>query len=271
MPWGAVVGAAIGAIAQNQQTQAEKSAATDESTATEAAEKRRIKMADEAEARQLKIHEEQQERLSKRRDEDVRLAQEREEEWEEMFGPIEQNLADHYKNLTPDTLAAAGLQDEAENFARTATRITTSLAQKRIGGSGLEADLLAKSEISSAEKRADIRKEAREDVIKQKSDYLNANKQDRARYEAGTDKARRERTRSEEDAANTELDIVGDAADRRAGIVDSSERRKRQQSEAAAKRARQDRDDSGDSLAAIVKAGSEYAASDDDDDDDYDN
>ncbi len=99
--------------------------------------------------------------------------------WTEIYGDLEQNLADYYTNLTPDILEATGLQDEAESFAKAKKHYTTLIAQRGLGGSGLEADFLAKQEIGSAERRAEIRATAEETVREKQRSFLQGGAQEK--------------------------------------------------------------------------------------------
>jgi len=114
----------------------------------------------------------------------AQLAFEREkyEEWKDIYGDVEQNLADFYENLTPEFLITAGLEDEAESFSRAQTDMKTRLAQRGLGGAGLEAELIAKQEIGSAEKRAQIRRDAPLKVAEMQQSFLQPNL---ARKESG--------------------------------------------------------------------------------------
>ena len=117
--------------------------------------------------------------------------------WTELYGELEQNLADYYTNLTPDVLKATGLQDEAESFAKAKEQITTRIAQRGLGGSGLEADLLAKQEIGSAERKAEIRATAEETVRERQRSFLHGGEQEKRdltqRGEAISDTAAQQR------------------------------------------------------------------------------
>lgn len=104
------------------------------------------------------------------------------QEWKDIYGDVEQNLADFYENMTPDFLIGAGLQEEAKSFSTAQTNIKTSLAQRGLGGGGLEADLIAGQEIGSAENRAQIRRDAPLKVAEMKQNFLQPNL---ARKESG--------------------------------------------------------------------------------------
>ena len=104
----------------------------------------------------------------------------RKDAWDALYGNVEQNLADYYNNLTPDKLIAAGIQAEELGFAESKKQLITRLAQRGLGGGGLEADLIAKGEIGSAERRAEIRATAEETVREQQSIYLQGGEQEKS-------------------------------------------------------------------------------------------
>jgi len=115
-------------------------------------------------------------------DELIAFEKEKYDEWKDIYGDIEQNLADFYEGMTPEVMTSAGLQDEAQSFATAQTKIKESLAQRGLGGSGLEADLIKQQEIGSAETRAEIRRDAPLKVAEMQQNFLQPNL---ARKESG--------------------------------------------------------------------------------------
>jgi len=97
------------------------------------------------------------------------------DEWKDIYGDVEQNLADFYEDLTPEFLISSGLQEEAQSFATAQTKIKSSLAQRGLDASGLEAGLIAQQEIGSAEKRAEIRRDAPLKVAQMQQEFLQPN------------------------------------------------------------------------------------------------
>lgn len=96
--------------------------------------------------------------------------------FESIYGPIEQNLGGFFNRLTPEVLATAGLETSAKEFDKARSDIKTFIAQRKTGGGGLEAKLLADVEISEAEERAEIRKEAPFKVAEEQQEFLRLGK-----------------------------------------------------------------------------------------------
>lgn len=103
------------------------------------------------------------------------LAFEREQydDWQEIYGPLQENLADYYTNLTPEFYEAVGLQNYQKELQDTQANIRERLAQSGLSTrSGVEQSLLAQSEIEAAESRASIRSEAQRQVNEDKTRFL---------------------------------------------------------------------------------------------------
>lgn len=97
------------------------------------------------------------------------------QDWKDIYGDLEQNVADFYNNLTPDFLIGAGLEAEAKEFNTAKNNINATIAQRGLGGSGLETDVIAGAEVRSAENRAEIRREAPFKVAEAKQGFLSSN------------------------------------------------------------------------------------------------
>lgn len=128
-------------------------------------------------------------KASETSDKVVDEADRRKAEWDELYGDLEQNVADYYGSLDPDELAAEGLQAEAEGYAKTKEKIQVQLAQRGMGGGGLEAGLAAKQELHSAERRADIRAGAEGKVAEEQAGFLSGVKGEKAAAQAAVDTA----------------------------------------------------------------------------------
>ena len=103
------------------------------------------------------------------------LAFEREkyDEWNEVYGPIQDNLADYYNNVTPEYYEAIGLEAFQQEQQTAMTRLDESLAQRGIDpSSGIQASLTAQSELEGAEGRAGIRRDAPRMAAQDKQSFL---------------------------------------------------------------------------------------------------
>lgn len=100
------------------------------------------------------------------------FAQQQYNDWQEIYGPIQDNLAEYYNNLSPDTYAAQGIQYAEEEFARASEALNQSLAQRGITDSGVAASMEMSNQLDLARTRADIRQKAPEVVANQQLGFL---------------------------------------------------------------------------------------------------
>ncbi len=94
--------------------------------------------------------------------------------WESIYGPLADNLSGFYKGLTASTFASAGLEELAKTFVENREAITTTLAQRGLGGGALEASLLAQQDIQNAESKATVRRDAPFKVAEAQQGFLAA-------------------------------------------------------------------------------------------------
>lgn len=88
------------------------------------------------------------------------FAKEQYQDWLDTYGDLQDNLAEYYNNLTPDTLEVQGLEQFELERERALTNINENLAQRGIATSGLAAAVEIEDQLSSATERARIRAEA---------------------------------------------------------------------------------------------------------------
>lgn len=96
------------------------------------------------------------------------------EKLESIFGPIESNLGEFYNSLTPETFAAAGLTEQAQQFQVAKQNFTTQLAQRGLGASGAAVAGLKDMELQSAKDKAAIRRDAPFKVAEAQQSFLNS-------------------------------------------------------------------------------------------------
>ena len=97
---------------------------------------------------------------------------ERYNDWQETYGSIEDNLADYYDNMTPESYAAQGLEDFQVEHQASNTRIKEILAQRGIQDSGIALATELSSEQEAAETRAGIRADAPGAVRAEQQNFL---------------------------------------------------------------------------------------------------
>lgn len=100
------------------------------------------------------------------------FAKKKQEDWDKVYGPVQDNLGEYYKTLTPEKYEAAGVQKINEEFAKSQQNITRVLAQRGISGSGTEAASLTALEQTAATDRAGVRATADDKVAAEKKAFL---------------------------------------------------------------------------------------------------
>lgn len=99
--------------------------------------------------------------------------QERYDDWQAVYGPIQDNLSNYYQNVTPDYYASVGLETFEQQYQTSLQRMDETFAQRGIDpSSGLAASMESQAELSAAETRAGIRRDAVTQAAEDKSQFL---------------------------------------------------------------------------------------------------
>ena len=88
------------------------------------------------------------------------FSKEQYEDWKAVFGDVQDNLAAYYKNLTPASIEASGVQALNTEYAAASKNLTQSLAQRGISSSGLEAQAMTDLAQKQAQDTANVRVQA---------------------------------------------------------------------------------------------------------------
>lgn len=88
------------------------------------------------------------------------FSKEQYEDWKSVFGDVQDNLAAYYKNLTPASIEASGVQALNTEYAAASKNLTQSLAQRGISSSGLEAQAMTDLAQKQAQDTANVRVQA---------------------------------------------------------------------------------------------------------------
>jgi len=102
----------------------------------------------------------------------LEFEKQRHTEWKQTYGDIEQNLAQHYTNLSPTIRVVQGLEAFELEKDAALTELRENLAQRGLATSGLAAAVETDFAISSAEERARIRAEAPMETAKEQLSFL---------------------------------------------------------------------------------------------------
>ena len=94
-------------------------------------------------------------------------------DWDAIYGPIQENLGDYYKKLTPAKVISQGLQAEQKSYQQAVDKLKVSLAQRGIdptSGVAVGAETALRGQ--SYQTKAGIRATGEERVAAQKSQFL---------------------------------------------------------------------------------------------------
>lgn len=97
---------------------------------------------------------------------------ERYDDWQNIFGGLQENLSSYYNSINPDMYAAAGLEAFEEERSNQMAQLDRSLAQRGLAESGLAATIKTEDAINSAEARAGIRRDAQAKVRDEQTRFL---------------------------------------------------------------------------------------------------
>ena len=100
------------------------------------------------------------------------FAMEKYDDWQEVFGPIQQNLANYYSNLDADFIATQGLESYEVEKTRALQQVRGNLAERGISGGGVAAAVETDIALQSASERARIRAEAPMKVAQMQTNFL---------------------------------------------------------------------------------------------------
>ena len=111
------------------------------------------------------------------------------DDWQSIFGPVQQNLASYYKNLSPDTVASLGLQNLEHEYTRSAQLLDQALAIRGITNSGATEAGLTQLEQTRMLGRAQVRNDASNIVAQQQANFLNIGMGQQSQLQQGINNA----------------------------------------------------------------------------------
>lgn len=108
------------------------------------------------------------------------FARQQYEDWQAIYGPIQQNLSSYYSNLTADYYEATGFEAYQQEWQAAEAETEEQLAQHGLGSSGIAALLKSQNTMSRATTRAKIRRDAPSQVAAQQQSFLTIGMQNNA-------------------------------------------------------------------------------------------
>lgn len=111
-------------------------------------------------------------RASKASAEQLAFSREQYEDWKAIYGPMQENLANYYANVSPEMYAAQGLEAYQQEYETSMKRLDETLAQRGIGDSPIAISLREQAGLQAAEERAEIRRDAPRMAAEDKTRFL---------------------------------------------------------------------------------------------------
>ena len=93
-------------------------------------------------------------------------------DWLNIYGDIQTNLGNYYKDLDPNKLVSLGLEKQQREFQQVQTAIQRDMAQRGMTNSGQDMVISAQNKVSNATARAAIRAGGDAAVAEQKMQFL---------------------------------------------------------------------------------------------------
>lgn len=104
----------------------------------------------------------------------LEFQQQRYSDWENIFGPVQENLSRYYKNLSSDSIASLGIQNIEQSYVQSRQNLDTQLAKRGISNSGATAAGLTSLENTRMLGKAEARTNAPQQAAQQQLGFLNA-------------------------------------------------------------------------------------------------
>jgi hypothetical protein len=105
-------------------------------------------------------------------EEQLAFQREQYEDWKDIYGDLQENLGNYYKNLSPDDYISKGISAINREYEAANKAVTTQLAQRGISNSGIAAAAITDLERQGANARAGLRATAEEQVATDKMNFL---------------------------------------------------------------------------------------------------
>ena len=103
----------------------------------------------------------------------LEFEQQRYDDWNAVYGPIQENLATYYANVTPEYYASVGLETFETQYQTALKRLDEDFAQRGIDPqSGIALSLRDQAELDAAETRAGIRRDAPRMAAQDQQNFL---------------------------------------------------------------------------------------------------
>lgn len=100
------------------------------------------------------------------------FAKQQYQDWQSVYGPIQDNLSSYYSNLSSDYYEATGLEAFNKEQQSAMEDVDASLAQRGLSNSGIATSIKSIADLTAASSRAKIRRDAPAQVAAQQQGFL---------------------------------------------------------------------------------------------------
>ena len=104
--------------------------------------------------------------------EQLQFQKDQQARWDEIFGPAQDHLAEYYNTLNPDDEAAKRVQGLQQAYQDYQQQLDTTLAQRGMSNSGLQAELTSNAMYQNERDKALVRADAPRMVAEQQAGFL---------------------------------------------------------------------------------------------------
>ncbi len=91
---------------------------------------------------------------------------------EAIFGPVRQNLADYYSNMTPETYEARMNENIGQQYDASMKQMDAEMARRGIEGSGIQASAISEISTEKARQQSATQQQSEDYVANQQSQWL---------------------------------------------------------------------------------------------------
>lgn len=102
----------------------------------------------------------------------LQFAQQQYQDWQDVFGDTQKNLASFYQGLSPESFSSAGIQNLEKAFGEQQTRLQQTLSQKGLSDSSIAGRAYTDLASNRALAEAQIRQQAPMQVAQAKQGFL---------------------------------------------------------------------------------------------------
>jgi hypothetical protein len=140
-------------------------------------------------------------------------------DWKDIYGPLQEDLGEHYKNLTGETLVGPELEALQKAQQESEEKIRASMAQRGLGGGGLESQLISDTIYNVETQKALSRTTADQRAADAKQNFLNIGLGQGSTIAGQMHNSTNNLATTQVNAGNTQANLIKSGADTLSGII----------------------------------------------------